>query len=105
MASHRSASVNALRVKGNRGGAVARGDAGRSSGVASATLAAREIRHPLTAIAIYANAARRWIEAGGPNLAEALAALDRISKEVNRIDTMIDDVHIAAGGSNNSGAA
>jgi len=48
-----------------------------------------EIRHPLSAIMANASAAQRWLNRPDPNFAEALAALDRIVRDGNRIDEMI----------------
>jgi signal transduction histidine kinase len=53
---------------------------------------ARDIRHPLAAILANANAAQRWLSEADASLAEALAALDRIVKDVARIDAAIDGI-------------
>ncbi len=52
-------------------------------------LIACEIKHPLSAIVANAHAARRWLQRPDANLAEALAALDRIVRDSARIDEMI----------------
>lgn len=54
--------------------------------------AAFEIKHPLAAIMANANAAGRWLKRPDSNLAEALAALDRIVKDCARIDALIEAV-------------
>lgn len=51
---------------------------------------AREIKHPLTAIVANASAARRWLTMPEPNLAEAIAALERIVKDAARVDGMTE---------------
>jgi signal transduction histidine kinase len=56
----------------------------------AAAAVAREIKHPLTAIVMSANAARRWLTTPEPNLAEAIAALERIVKDAARVDGMIE---------------
>jgi signal transduction histidine kinase len=113
-ANTRFMSTNALKVESNEGVAAAQEGTGRSSDEATSDasptpipdvqrpavigaitkLIVREIRHPLTAIAINANAARHWLKPGDPNLSEALAAIDRISNDVARISALIDDIGV-----------
>ena len=52
-----------------------------------------EIKHPLAAIAANANAATRWLKRPDANLAEALAALDRIVKDCIQIDAIVDGIN------------
>jgi hypothetical protein len=53
---------------------------------------ARDIKHPLTAILANATAARRWLNGPDANLAETMTALDRIVKDVARVDAAIDGI-------------
>jgi signal transduction histidine kinase len=55
-----------------------------------------DVRHPLTAILANANAAQRWLNRPDANLAEAMAALDRIARDIARIDAAIDGIRAMA---------
>jgi two-component system, LuxR family, sensor kinase FixL len=57
-----------------------------------AAAAACDIKHPLTAILANANAARRWLHGTDANLAETIAALERIVADVARVDAAIDGI-------------
>jgi hypothetical protein len=59
---------------------------------ATAAAIARDIKHPLTAILVNANAARHWLNGPDANLTEAMTALDRIAKDVARIDAALDSI-------------
>jgi hypothetical protein len=63
---------------------------------AAASAIAGEIKHPLAAILVNANAARRWLNGPDASVAEAIAALDRIVKDVARIDAAIDGIRVMA---------
>jgi signal transduction histidine kinase len=51
-----------------------------------------EIRQPLTAVLVNANACTRHLKNPEPNLEEALAAAEDIASEVRRISTIISDI-------------
>jgi len=55
-----------------------------------------DINHPLSAIITNAHAARRWLNRPDPNVAEAVAALERIVKDTARIDDIIADLGAVA---------
>jgi hypothetical protein len=59
---------------------------------AAAGLMACDIKHPLTAILANTAAARRWLNGPEANLAETMTALDRIVKDVARVDAAIDGI-------------
>jgi signal transduction histidine kinase len=53
---------------------------------------AHEVRQPLTAIATYATAARRWLEKVPPDVAEAKSVLDKIEYAGFRADEVLANV-------------
>jgi hypothetical protein len=61
------------------------------SGAAAGAIAC-DIKHPLAAILANANAARRWLNGPDASLAEAMAALDQITRDVARIDAAVDAI-------------
>lgn len=54
-----------------------------------------EIKRPLAAIGANASAARRWLQRPDPDLAEALAILDRIVKDGARVDELNESIRAA----------
>lgn len=58
----------------------------------SVSAIACDIKHPLAAILANANAARRWLDGPDASLAEAITALDRITKDVARINAAVDAI-------------
>ncbi len=59
---------------------------------------AHEIKQPLNAIAVSANAGLRWIKRANPNLDEAQAAFDRVIKYAHRVDEVIMSIRAMFGG-------
>jgi hypothetical protein len=62
---------------------------------AAAGVIACDIKHPLAAILANATAARRWLNRPDANLAETMTALERIVKDVARVDAAIDGIRAA----------
>src|SRR5262252_5842100 len=53
---------------------------------------AHEIRQPLAAITVYANASLRWLDRAAPDLDEAKAALQQIVTSGHRADAVIENI-------------
>jgi predicted ATPase/signal transduction histidine kinase len=58
---------------------------------------AHEINQPLAAIAANSSSARRWLERSPPEMGEALAAVARITSDVERVGEVIDGIRSLAG--------
>lgn len=69
------------------------GDASRQTalGVMTASIA-HEIKQPLAAIELNANAGRLWLKGPDSNLVEAEAALDQIVQDVHQLSEVIDGI-------------
>jgi PAS domain S-box-containing protein len=92
--------INDLKLAQEQLGALRRqlADASRQAtlGTMMASIA-HEIRQPLAAIATNAQAGLRWLTRSDAGVAEAQAALDRISTEVNRTTEVIEGIRAMFG--------
>ncbi|HEY2135330.1 MAG TPA: ATP-binding protein [Xanthobacteraceae bacterium] len=75
-----------------------RQDLRRASGVTEVNaFIAHEIKQPLAAIAMSATAGAQWLTRRVPDVAEAVAAFDRIAADVERAGAMIERIYALAG--------
>jgi signal transduction histidine kinase len=63
-----------------------------ATGDALAAMIAHEVKQPLAAIQMYANAGTHWLDRSSPELNEAKAALQRIATNVNRASDVIGGI-------------